>query len=60
MPIKEFDIMVMMKKLTPVSQAVSTSLILLLSAFHLVPLVLQPDNKTTKEYIEKVYYFVTF
>ena len=48
MPIKEFDIMVMMKKLTPVSQAVSTSLILLLSAFHLVPLVLHPDNKTKK------------
>ena len=60
MPIKEFDIMVMMKKLPPVSQVVSTSLILLLSAFHFVPLVLHPDNKTKKEYIEKMYYFVTF
>ena len=48
MPIKEFDIMVMMKKLPPVSQVVSTSLILLLSAFHFVPLVLHPDNKTKK------------
>ena len=54
MPIKEFDIMVMMKKLPPVSQVVSTSLILLLSAFHFVPLVLHPDNKTKRVYRENV------